>query len=147
MRGPFVFDAEPLIAYLYDEPGSDRVEDVLGGVYDDDVDAAMSEVTATEIAYKTAWTHAEDRPTDDDLELGRRQVRNFVDGGIELVPPTNSWQTAATVKMHGGIALGDAFAVALAVEREATLLVGADDDFEEVGVPVEIERIRTDPAT
>lgn len=147
MKEPVIFDAEPLIAYLYDEPGSDRVEDVLGDVYDDDADAAMSEVTATEIAYKTAWLHAEDRPTDDDLELGRRQVRNFVDGGVELVPPTESWETAAAVKMHGGIALGDAFAVALATERDATLLVGADGDFEAVGVSVEIERIRTDPAT
>lgn len=147
MRGPFVFDAEPLIAYLYDEPGSDRVEDVLGDVYDDDADAAMSEVTATEIAYKTAWLRAEDRPTDDDLELGRRQVRNFVDGGVELVPPTESWETAAAVKLDGGIALGDAFAVALAAERDATLLVGADDDFEEIGIPVDVERVRTDPAT
>lgn len=147
MTEPFIFDAEPLIAYLYDEPGSDRVENILADVYDDDADAAMSEVTATEIAYKTAWLRAEDRPTDDDLELGRRQVRNFVDGGVELVPPTESWETAATVKMHDGIALGDAFAVALATERDATLLVGADDDFEEVGVSVEIERIRTDPAT
>lgn len=147
MNGPFVFDAEPLIAYLYDEPGSDRVEDVLSDVYDDDDDAAMSEVTATEIAYKTAWLRADDRPTDADLELGRRQVRNFVDGGIELVSPTESWETAAAVKMRGGIALGDAFAVALAAERTATLLVGADDDFEAVGVSVEIERVRTDPAT
>ncbi|WP_135853359.1 PIN domain-containing protein [Halorussus salinus] len=146
MSGPFVFDAEPLIAYLYDEPGSGRVEDVLGDVYDEDAEAVLSEVTATEIAYKTAWIHAEDRPTDSDLELGRRQVRNFVDGGVELVAPTESWETAAAVKMHGGVALGDAFAVALAAEREATLLVGADDDFEDVGVAVKIERIRTEPA-
>jgi predicted nucleic acid-binding protein len=147
MKGPFVFDAEPLIAYLYDEPGSDLVEEILEDVYDNGIDAAMSQITATEIAYKTAWLHGDDRPTDTDLELGRRQVRNFVDGGIELAPPTKSWETAATVKMHGGIALGDAFAVALAAERDATLLVGADDDFEDVGVSVEIERIRTDPAT
>lgn len=146
MSGPFVFDAEPLIAYLYDEPGSDRVEDVLATVYDDDVNAMMSEVTATEITYKTAWIHAENRPTDDDLELGRRQLRNFVDGGVELVPPTESWEIAARVKADGGIALGDAFAVGLAADRDATLLVGADDDFEEIGVSVNVERIRTNPA-
>ncbi|USZ66865.1 PIN domain-containing protein [Halorussus salilacus] len=147
MSESFAFDAEPLVAYLYDEPGSDRVERILGEVYDGETDAMMSEVTATEIAYKTAWIHAEDRPSDDDLELGRRQVRNFVDGGIELVSPTDSWETAAAVKMQGGIALGDAFAVALAAERGATLLVGADDDFEDVPVSVEIEGIRTEPAT
>lgn len=147
MNESFVFDAEPLIAYLYDEPGSSRVEGVLSDVYDDGTDAAMSEVTATEIAYKTAWIQAEDRPTEEDLELGRRQVRDFVDGGVELVPPTESWETAAAVKMNGGIALGDAFAVALAAERNATLLVGADDDFEDVGVSVDVERIRKEPAT
>ena len=146
MTGPYVFDAEPLIAFLNDEPGSDRVERILGDVYDDEEDAAMSEVTATEVAYKIARIQCDGRPTDDDLTLGRRQVRNFVDGGIELVLPTESWETAAAVKMRGGIALGDAFAVALAANREATLLVGADDDFEDVGISTEIRQIRTEPA-
>lgn len=147
MSSAFVFDAEPLVAYLHDEPGSDRVEDVLKRVYDGALDAEMSEVTATEVAYKTAWLHADERPTSDDLDLGRRQVRNFADGGVDLVSPTDSWETAAKIKAGGGISLGDAFAVALAAETDATLLVGADDDFADLDVPVDIERIRTTAAT
>lgn len=147
MSSPFVFDAEPLVAYLHDEPGSDRVEELLVQVYDGTLDAEMCEVTATEIAYKTAWLHAEDRPTSRDLEFGRRQVRNFADGGVDLVPTTDLWETAARIKSSGGIALGDAFAVALAAETNATLLVGADGDFDDLDASVEVERIRETPAT
>lgn len=147
MGSQFVFDAEPLVAYLHDEPGSDRVEELLVQVYDATLNAEMCEVTATEIAYKTAWLHADDRPTSQDLEFGRRQVRNFVDGGVDLVSTTDLWETAATIKSNGGIALGDAFAVALAAETDATLLVGADDDFDDLDASVEIERIRDTPAT
>jgi len=147
MSSTFVFDAEPLVAYLHDEPGADRVQDVLERVYDGTLDAEMSEVTATEVAYKTAWLHADERPTGDDLNLGRRQVRNFADGGVELVSPTDSWETAAKIKAGGGISLGDAFAVALAAETDGTLLVGADDDFDDLDVSVNIERIRTTAAT
>lgn len=146
MGTDLVFDAEPLIAYLYDEPGSDRVEDLLVEVYDGTTSAAISEVTATEIAYKVAWLRADDRPDDDDLALGRRQVRNFRDQGVEQVPPTDSWPTAARVKAAGGISLGDSFAVALAVEQDARLVVGADDDFATIPVDVDCERVRSEPA-
>jgi len=38
--------------------------------------------------------------------------------------------------------LPDAYAVALAHERSATLVVGADDDFEDLPVTVEVCRFR-----
>jgi PIN domain nuclease of toxin-antitoxin system len=144
MSSDYVLDAEPLVAYLYDEPGADRVESILTAVYDD-ATAAMSEVTATELVYKTAWLQADGRPDDRHLQTGRRRVRDFRDQGVRLVPPTDSWPTAATVKADGGIALGDAFAVALAHAEDATLVVGADDDFADLPVPVELERVRSDP--
>lgn len=147
MSSDYVFDTEPLIAHLFDEPGEARVEEILSNVYDGEVTATMSEVTATEIAYKTACLLADDRPDDGHLAASRRQLQNFLDQGIELRPPTDSWETAAQVKADGGVSLGDAFAVALAVHEEATLIVGADGDFDELPVAVEVERVREEPAT
>ena len=97
-----VFDTEPLIAYVYDEPGTDRVQDLLKRVDAGDVTAAISEVTATEIVYKIACLQADGRPDEADLADGRQQVDSFVAGGIELVPPTESWPIAARVKAGGG---------------------------------------------
>lgn len=142
MSESYVFDAEPLIAHFYDEPGAERVESLLTGVYDGDSTGFLSEVTATEIAYKIAWLEAGDQPTDADLDTGRAQVQDVVDGGLRLEPTTESWETAARVKTGGGIALGDAFAVALAATNGATPVAGADDDFDDLPVSVEIERIR-----
>lgn len=146
MSETYVFDAEPLIAYCYDEPGADRVESLLTAVYDGDATGLMSEVTATEVTYKIAWLETDGRPTADDLATGRTQVRDIVDGGCKLRPTTESWETAARVKAGGGIALGDAFAVALADAADATLVVGADDDFADLPVSIRIERIRDEPA-
>jgi predicted nucleic acid-binding protein len=142
MSETYVFDAEPLIAYCYDEPGADRVESLLTAIYDGDVTGLLSEVTATEITYKIAWLEADDRPTDADLDTGRTQLKDIVDGGCRLESTTDTWETAARVKAGGGISLGDAFAVALADATDATLVVGADDDFDELPISIRIERIR-----
>jgi predicted nucleic acid-binding protein len=142
----YVFDTEPLIAYVYDEPGADHVQSLLEHVDAGGTTAAISEVTATEIVYKIARLRADGRPDQDDLAVGQQQVRSFVAGGIDLASPTASWEIAAEVKAHGGVALGDAFAVGLAVEQEATLIIGADRDFDDLPVEATTERIRTDPA-
>lgn len=146
MSESYVFDAEPLITHFYDEPGAARVESLLTDVYDGDSTGFLSEVTATEITYKIAWLEADDRPTDADLDIGRAQVRDVVDGGLRLEPTTDSWGTAARVKAGGGISLGDAFAVALAVESDATLVIGANDDFDDLPLSIHTERIREESA-
>lgn len=147
MSSDYVFDTEPLVAHLFGEPGETRVEEILSNVYDGEVAATMSEVTATEVTYKSACLLADERPNDGHLAAGQRQLQNFLDQGIEIRPPTDSWETAARVKADGGISLGDAFAVALAAREEATLVVGADGDFDDLPIAVDVERIRDDPAT
>lgn len=46
------------------------------------------------------------------------------------------------MKASGGISLGEAFAVALAAANGATLVIGADEDFDDLPLSVEIERVR-----
>jgi predicted nucleic acid-binding protein len=54
------------------------------------------------------------------------------------------WRLAAEVKADGNISLADAYAVALAYEREATLVAGADDDFDDVSLDIDLRRFRED---
>lgn len=141
----YVFDAEPLIAIPYDEHGADRARDLVTEVYEETATGAISEVTATELVYKIGWIEADDRPGADELSIGRTDVQDYADSGIQIVPTTAYWDTAAGIKASGSISLGDAFAVALAVTADATLVVGADDDFEDLPVDVAIERFRSVP--
>jgi predicted nucleic acid-binding protein len=138
----YVFDTEPLIAYLYDEPGVEMVADLLGAIKSDEATAAISETTATEITYLVARFEGDGQPTSETLATGRRDVLALQRHGVTLVQP--SWETVAEIKASGNIALGDAYAVALAAERDATLVVGADDDFDSLPLAVDLKTIRDD---
>jgi len=130
----YVFDTEPLVALRYDEDGAERVEEILEDVYDGDLTASMSAVTATEVRYVIGRAEG-------DIHAGVRTVRNHVDGGVEIVPVRSHGLTAARVKMDGNISLGDSFSAALAYEEDAKLVVGKDDEFDSLPVDVKLERV------
>ena len=141
-----VFDTEPLIAYLYDEPGASDVTERLAAVQDDDTSAAIAHATATELVYKVARLETDDpnhaAPDEEHLAVGENDLHAFRGFGVTVETP--SWRTVAEVKAPGGLSLGDSYAVALAVEQDATLVVGADPEFASVPVDVDLHRIRTD---
>ena len=60
-------------------------------------------------------------------------IHGFKPRGIRLVP---------LVKAEGRISLADAYAIALAHGRDATLVAGADDDFDELPIDVDLRRFR-----
>jgi predicted nucleic acid-binding protein len=140
----YVFDTEPLIAYLYDEPGASAVTDRLQAVDDGDVDAAISHATATELVYKIARLETGDpnqvQPGDAEYEVGEEDLRVFRDYGMTIT--TLSWHTVSRIKGAGGISLGDSYAAALASDEDATLVVGADPEFAALPVDIEVTRIR-----
>ncbi len=141
MADGYVFDTEPLIAYLYDEPGADEVTRLLEQVDSDEADGAVSHATATEIVYKVARLEAKDgKPSDDELGTGERDLRVLRGFGLSVETPP--WRLVARVKASGGISLGDSYATALAVENDASLVVGADPEFDDVPVDVNLHRIR-----
>lgn len=143
----YVFDTEPLIAYLYDEPGAADVAERLRAVQDGEAAGAIAHATAVEIVYKVARleTGAPNRadPGDAEFEVGRRDLR--VLRGFELAIETPPLDTVARIKATGGISLGDAYAAALADQRDATLVVGADPELGELTVDVDVHRVRDDP--
>ncbi|WP_160135839.1 PIN domain-containing protein [Halococcus salsus] len=134
--GTVVFDTEPMIAYFFNEDGSDEVEKELQSVRDG-ATGVMSVVNLTEVFYLVANMRS--------VSKAKKCVQSIREFGIEIVECMPTWETAAMIKHTYSIALGDSYAVAAADERNGTLIVGADDDFDEV-TEVPISRFRTEAA-
>lgn len=84
----------------------------------------------------------DDAPTDVSLRDADRDIRALERQGLKL--EAADWRRAAEIKADGSISLADAYAVALASERGATLVAGADDDFDELPVEIDVRRFRED---
>ena len=141
-----VFDAEPLVAFAFDEPGAETVEDWLDRVYDGDRAGYVATVTLAEVRYVAARKAT--------VEQADAHIRRLRELGLSEYEVDGLWRTAAELKRRHALAVGDAYAVAAAVDLDAdedvTLLVGADDDFDAVENDPDrqhlIERFRTDAA-
>lgn len=131
-----IFDAEPLIAYFCDEPGSDTVETYVDAVMGSS-DGSISAVNLAEVHYIVRDIEDEDRAD--------AVVDVIEETGIRPVDAAETWRFAADVKFRHSPALGDAFALAAAKHVEGMLLVGTDTDYDDVE-DVPITRFRTEPA-
>ena len=141
MSGGYVFDTEAIIAFLYNEPGHETVADLLEKVFAGDADGWMTETNASEVYYLIArFEGVDDTPTDTSLREADRDIRALDRQGLQIV--SADWRLAAEIKADGAISIADAYAVGLADEREATLVVGADDDFAELPVEIDLCRFR-----
>lgn len=137
----YVFDTEPLVAFLYEEPGHGDVADRLDEVEVGRAEASVAEVTASEVFYLIARIEGEDGfPTPESLRTADRDVRALGRRGVVLRGA--SWRLAGEIKAQGGLSLGDSFAVALALARDETLVAGGDGDFDDLPVDVPVERVR-----
>jgi predicted nucleic acid-binding protein len=141
MTDGYVFDTEAIIAYLYNEPGHEVVAKLLDEAFTGDADGFLTETNASEVFYLVArFEGVDDAPTDASLREADRDIRALERQGVEVEPA--DWRLAAAVKADGRISLADAYAVALAHERDATLVAGADDDFDELPIDVDPYRFR-----
>jgi predicted nucleic acid-binding protein len=138
-RDRIVFDTEAYIAHYFEEPGADVVDDWLNQVYDGELAGFVSTTTLVEVRYIICRAEGE---TMDAADAYVEQLiwPNFSED--ETHP-----RDVADIKCQYPIALGDAFALATAISKDARLIAGADDDWDE---PIEdghdIERFRTEPA-
>jgi len=141
-----VFDAEPLVAFAFDEPGADVVEEWLTRVYDGDP-GYVSTITLAEFRYIAARKSSAEAA---DAHLS--QLREL---GLTEYPIDDLWQAASTLKLDHAPSVGDAYAAAAAADlategEEITLLVGADADWEafvaDADFAPQIERFRADAA-
>ena len=123
-----VLDASALLAYLQREPGAASVRAVLGS-------ACMSTVNWTEVIQKAAGSGNEAAELRTDLESL----------GLVLEPFSASQAgIAGTLReptMELGLSLGDRACLALAIEREGTILT-ADRIWAQLRLGIRIEVIR-----
>jgi len=131
-----VFDAEPLIAYFCDEPGSDTVERYIEAV-EGAADGYISAVNLAEVHYIVRAI--------DGIERADAVAEVLAESGIRRLDTAETWSGAAAFKFRYAPALGDAFALATAAHVDGTLLVGADDDYDDV-TDVSITRFRSEAA-
>jgi PIN domain. len=128
-----VFDAEPLIAHADDEPGSDVVREYLDTIAVKDAAGYASFVNLAEILYTIARKY--DRGTADEY------LDWLTNLGIEPVDVSTVWVDSSEYVLEYNLALGDSFALATAAWLDAVLLVGGDDDYDDVS-DLSIERFR-----
>lgn len=128
-----VFDAEPLIAHATDESGSEIVEEYLDAVASDDLTGYASCVNAAEVRYVLGRQY--------DRETADTYLDWLTDIGIRVIDAGGLWADASEWVLAHNPALGDAFALATAAERDALLLVGGDDDYDDVA-DLDVERFR-----
>ena len=142
MSDAYVFDAEAIIAFLYDEPGHDRVGDFLDAAEAGDAEGLLSETNASEVYYLVARYEGtpDENPTPASLRAADRDIRTLTRRGVTV--ERANWRLAGEMKADGNISLADAYAVALAHGRDATLIAGGDGDFDELPVDVDVERFR-----
>lgn len=132
MSSVVVFDAEPVIANVLDEPGADTVDSYFADVRSEGISAWMCTVTLTEIHYIIGREVSREKADD---------VRDFlINIGFNFVDVGNIYLGASRFKREYSVALGDAMALATAEEAietvdeedEVSLLVGADDCYDNI---------------
>jgi len=79
--------------------------------------------------------------TVDGSSAGRAYVSRVRDW-FDVVTAEGVWEQAAAYEREHTVALGDAFTLATATEKDAVAYCGADGDFGDVDVPV--KRFRTE---
>ena len=142
-----VFDAEPLVAFAFDEPGAGDVEVFLDDVYDGEIDGYVTTINLAEFRYIAARLTSPKRADAHIEDLKEMSVTEYEIDDL--------WELVSDLKATYSPSLGDAYAVAAAKKEDnngndVTLLVGADDDYddfeEEERFKHLIERFRDEPA-
>jgi predicted nucleic acid-binding protein len=143
-----IFDAESLLAFSFDEQGAGEVERWLDRVYDGELDGYISTVNLAEFRYIATRKAS--------AEQADAHIDDLRDMGVTEYNIDDLWEAASDLKAAYSPSIGDAYAVAAAKdldnddERNVTLLVSADDDYDvfedEDGFKHLIERFRDEPA-
>ena len=123
-----VFDTESLLIFYLGEKGSNTVENLLKKVSKKEIKGLLNVVNLTEFYYILYRK---------DAVIAEEKVRNLKAYGIKIVPASNSiWKEAGKIKAKYAIPLGDAFAAATAIIKKDKLVVGRDEDFNKIDVPL-----------
>ena len=130
-RDPIVLDSWAIMAYLGDEPGGERVAEIMAEAVEKSTPLIMSVVNAAEVWYTVARRVSEAEA--DATETALREL------GIEFVDA--DWKLshcAARFKWKHRMPLADCFAAALASLMNGRLVTG-DADFRQVDGHISVQ--------
>jgi hypothetical protein len=122
---PVVFDTESLITWSKGNDGTEIVVDFLSDTYHRNIETFISRMNLIEVWYVCAAIR--------DPAWGERKTDDIQDMGVEVVEVVDMWEVAAHVKYEymPDFPIGDAFALATAIERDVPLLTGQDSHWDE----------------
>jgi len=120
----YVLDASALLAFFQDEPGAEKVQDLLTRAGQAERPLLMSVVNWGEVIY-VVWQRRGE-------EAARERMRAMARYPLEIVgADAETTLLAAALKAQHKLPYADCFAAALAQEKKATL-VTTDKDFQQV---------------
>ncbi len=125
-----VIDTEAILAFYLDEPGADKVENLLRKSLEGSLECYLNIVNLSELYYILA---RKSKKVADEKE---KSLRNY---GVRMVPVDDDhiWKEAARIKASHSLSLADAFAAATAKMLKADLVAGFDREFSHIGIRVE----------
>ena len=126
-----VLDAFAVLAFLYDEPGAETIQNLLSDAGEGKINLVMCTVNLGEVWY---WVSRLASPEAADYSIQELQAM-----GVEIMDA--DWEVthqAAVYKARGNIFYADTFAAALAKLRSCPVVTG-DREFKQLGEEIEIE--------
>lgn len=122
-----IFDAEPLLAFSFDEPGAIEVERWLDRVYHNELDGYVTTINLAEFRYIAIRKAS--------IGKADSHIADLQDMGLVTYTIDDLWESASELKAQYSPSLADAYAVVAAGQLDrrnsnTTLLVGADDDYD-----------------
>lgn len=131
----FVLDSFALLAHFEDEPGGRRVKAILAQAVKQRAEIFLSLVNYGEVVYITEREQG--------IEAAKKVITTIDRLPVTIVEIDRRLTLAAAhIKAHHAVSYADAFAIALAQDRRATL-VTADPEFRQVESLVSIEWLPT----
>jgi predicted nucleic acid-binding protein len=119
-----VLDTWAVVAYFEDETAGEKVADIIADAHEQQIPLLMTTVNAGE-----AWYIVARQSSATDADVSIQQLRGL---GIEFVDADwNLALGAAHFKSRNRMSFADAFAAALAKQREANLVTG-DPEFRQI---------------
>jgi predicted nucleic acid-binding protein len=127
------FDSEAILAFFLGEAGAELVRDSLEKVQKKEVNGYINILNLTEIYYILSRVSP---------KLAEEKQRNLRLYGLRIVSINDNglWREAAKIKCDHALSIADAFAVATAQNLKTKLIVGSDEEFN--NLDVELLRIR-----
>ena len=127
----YVLDSFAMIAYFEDEPGVEKVAQILTEIQEKSARGYMSVINWGEIYYNTMRESGKE-----DAERVIEQLGKYA---IEIVDSNKALTTlAAEFRAQYPIAYADCFAAALALQRKAVVVTG-DPEFRKLAGRISIE--------